>query len=164
MIEMFDEIWGELYWNTSDWMPWLLAQVIFSAAVGGVIQWWFKREGLLAFLIVLGISLFGNIMRLPPKAISDVEIAKMNEKFPQDFDGISINSVSFAHRFLTFQAFSPEPLDGFEINKDMTIEQCKVYGAWLASRRIKQVQYVVSWPDGGTTLAITDADCRSIRR
>jgi hypothetical protein len=55
-------------------------------------------------------------------------------------------------------------LDGFQTNRDMTIEQCKLYGTWLASQRIKRVQYVLSWPDGGTTHAITDADCRSVPR
>lgn len=160
MFGMLEEIFGELYWNTTDWLPWLTAQIVFSALVGGVIQWWFKREGLWVFLIVLATSLLLNTMRLPPKAISDVQIAQMNEKFPQDFGGISIDSVSFAHRFLTFNATSPDALDGIEAHMDMA-EQCKLYGTLLLSRRIKRVQYVVSWPNGGTTIIINDNNCRS---
>ncbi len=166
MAEIWNEVWGELYWNTSDWLLWLAPQALFAAALAGVAQWWFSIRWPLVFTLVLTFSVVGNFARLPPSAISSTDIAKMNAFLPHQFDGVTMTSVSFEHRVLTFQASSPEPLEPADLkkyfNSDSSVlaEQCKVFGKWLISRQIKRLRLIWSWTGGSYTHFIEGRHCQ----
>ncbi len=166
MTDILNEVWSELYWNTGDWLPWLAMQALFAAVFAAVVQWWFNIRWPIVFTVTLAFMLSVNIYRLPPSPISPSEIAKMNDSLPRQFDGITIESVSFAHRVFTFQASSPEPLEAADLKKSLgadsglVAEQCKTFGTWLATRQIKQIQYVWSWPGGTYSHAIEARDCQ----
>ncbi|MER8863159.1 hypothetical protein NKI19_05480 [Mesorhizobium sp. M0751] len=164
MLDVLHEIWGELYWNPLDWLPWIGVQILFAAIVGAVLQWWFKI-GIVAFLFIIVLSLSVNFGRLPAPALTGADLARMNAGLPQTTDSVTMENVSFSHRFLTYHLSSTQPLDeiffkGLRESGAYT-EQCKTLGKWLASRRIKRIEYVFTWPGGAETISIVDADCRT---
>lgn len=165
MTEILNEVWGELYWNTADWLPWLALQAILPAALAGVLQWWFSIRWPLVFLTTYAVALTLNISRLPPSAIPPSDLAKMNESLPREFDGITLEKISFNHRLLGFHASSPDPLEAgdikenFSANSELMAEQCKMFGKWLATRQIKQIRFIYTWPGGTYSQSIEDRDC-----
>ncbi len=166
MIEILKEVWGELYWNTSDWLPWLAMQTLLAAFFAAIAQWWFNIRWPVVLTLALALILSVNIYRLPPSPISRADVAKMNASLPREFEGITIESVSFAHRVFTFSASSPEPLEVADLKKSvgddsgLVAEQCEAFGKWLATQQIKQIQYVWSWPGGTYSHAIEARDCQ----
>ncbi len=73
-----------------------------------------------------------------------------------------MRSVTFAHRILTFHASSQYPIDADVVKESGLVgEQCGTFGAFLATRQIKQILYVLSWPEGNYSHAIEARDCQS---
>lgn len=169
MSEFLNEVWGELYWNTTDWLPWLAVQAVFPAVFAAIIQWWFQIRWPIVFAVTFACLLPVNISRLPARAISAADIATMNASLPRQFEGIVLESVSFAHRVFTVNASSPEPLEAADLEKGIAsqtgliAEQCKLFGKWLVTRQIKEIQYVWSWPGGAYSRSIGAEDCRELR-
>lgn len=163
MLEKLLDLLSDIYWNPLDWLPWIVIQIPLAAVVGVVIQWWFKR-GLAAFLIVLIISYSASFSQLPKPLLSANDINQMNAKLPEPSDGIALVKISFAHRSLSYHFTSDEALDSvfFKNFEDQRLfqESCQILDKWLASHRIKSVEFVFAWPGGGETRYIKDRDCR----
>jgi hypothetical protein len=160
-VETLREVWGEIYWNWADWLPWIGIQVLFCATVGAVIQWWFKK-GLAAFLILLTLSLASTYHRLPAPAFSKEEIARLNADLPKIEDGVALESISFAHRVFTYNFSSTDPLEGIsaELNEaDPLAGYCSFFGRGLSTQQIKRVDFIYSYPGGEEKRTLTAVDC-----
>jgi hypothetical protein len=163
MLEKLLDLLGDIYWNPLDWLPWIGIQILLAASIGVVLQLWLKR-GVVAFLIVLIISFSANFSHLPKPLLSANDVSRINAKLPPRIDGMALTKISFAHRYLTYhftssEKFDPEFLSQFE-NERLFQEGCQFLDKWLASGRIKRVEYVFEWPGGSETRYLKDRDCK----
>lgn len=162
MIDILSAAWGELYWNTADWLPWLAIQMLVPAFLAVIGRWRFGIRWPYVFLTAYALSLALNVSRLPASPISQAQVAEWNEGLPREYDGVTMRSVTFAHRILTFHASSQYPIDADVVKESGLVgEQCGTFGAFLATRQIKQILYVLSWPEGNYSHAIEARDCQS---
>jgi hypothetical protein len=160
-VETLKEVWGEIYWNWADWLPWIGIQVLFCATVGAVIQWWFKK-GLAAFLILLTLSLASTFHRLSAPVLSKQDMIRLNADLPKVEDGVALESISFSHRVLTFNYSSIYPLEGIaaELNEsDPLAGYCGDFGRWLSTRQIKWVDFIYVHAGGEEKRTLTAAHC-----
>lgn len=162
-MDTLNHILGEAYWNWADWLPWIAAQVVFALVVALVIQWWFKR-GLVAFLAILILSFPMTFRSLPAPALSAVDLVRLNAKLPQTQDGVTLERISFSHRFLTYHfSLSAMPDEAFlKSMRDIgRSEACNTFLPRLEARQVKRVVNSYSYPGGETTQHFTLEDCKT---